>query len=331
MNQLIDPFNRKITYLRVSVTDHCNYRCHYCRDEEHQTHTTRSEVLSFEEISKIVSIFAKLGVTKVRLTGGEPLLRKNILDLTKMLGNINGLTDIPLSTNAHLLASFAAKLKDHGINRSNISLDSLIPKRFTEITRNGDLTKVLKGIDTAIAVGMSPIKLNMVVMKGINDDEIESMIDFAIDRAVDIRFIETMPVGLAGIGAVDRHYSEKEILERVYKKIGEKLVSTTTKQTDGPAKPMLIDGTNTSVATISAVSNHFCNSCNRVRLTAKGDLILCLGQENSISLRDAVRSSMSDEEINNLIINAINKKPEKHFFSSVIDNISDQQMVEIGG
>jgi cyclic pyranopterin phosphate synthase len=140
-----------------------------------------------------------------------------------------------------------------------------------------------------------------------------------------------MPVGLAGIGAVDRHYSEKEILERVYKKIGEKLVPTTTKQTDGPAKPMLIDGTNTSVATISAVSNHFCNSCNRVRLTAKGDLILCLGQENSISLRDAVRSSMSDEEINNLIINAINKKPEKHFFSSVIDNISDQQMVEIGG
>jgi cyclic pyranopterin phosphate synthase len=267
----------------------------------------------------------------VRLTGGEPLLRKDILELTKMLGDIPGLNDIPLSTNAHLLLPLAAKLKANGVNRANISIDSLIPERFKEITRDGDLATVIKGIDAAISAGMSPIKLNMVVMKGVNDDEIESMIDFAIGRGIDIRFIETMPIGLAGIEAVDRHYSEKDILERVFKRFGSKLESKKAQQTDGPAKALHIKGTNTNVATISAVSNNFCSSCNRVRLTAKGELILCLGQKDSVSLRDALRSGMTDTEIKQLIVDAITKKPEKHFFDSVIDNISSSQMVEIGG
>ena len=331
MSQLIDPFNRQITYLRVSVTDHCNYRCHYCRDEDHQTHTRRSEVLSFEETAKIVRLFAELGVTKVRLTGGEPLLRKDILDLTNMLGQIPGLTDIPLSTNAHLLPGTASQLKEHGINRLNISLDTLNPQRHKDITRGGDLSTVIKGIDKAIEVGMSPIKLNMVVMKGINEDELEAMVEFAIDRGLDIRFIETMPIGLAGIESVDRHYSEAQILSRIQKQYGNKLATKPPKQTDGPAKALLIKGTNTHIATISAVSNHFCGACNRVRLTAKGDLILCLGQEDSVSLRDAIRSTMTDNEIKDLIRDAITKKPEKHVFSSVIDNISNRQMVELGG
>ena len=331
MNQIVDPFNRKITYLRVSVTDHCNYRCHYCRDEDHQTHTKKSQVLSFEEIARIVRLFSELGVTKVRLTGGEPLLRKDILDLSRMLGEIPGLNDIPLSTNAHLLPSLASKLKDHGINRVNISIDSLIPERFKEITRDGVLEIVVRGIDAAINVGMRPIKLNMVVMKGVNDDEIESMIEFAINRGLDLRFIETMPIGLAGIEAVDRHYSEKDILDRVYASYGNRLKTQDSKQTDGPAKALKIEGTNTSIGTISAVSNNFCSSCNRVRLTAKGELILCLGQKDSVSLRDAIRSGMSDEEVKQLILNAITKKPEKHYFDSVIDNISNRQMVEMGG
>ena len=331
MNQIVDPFNRKITYLRVSVTDHCNYRCHYCRDEDHQTHTKKSQVLSFEEIARIVRLFSELGVTKVRLTGGEPLLRKDILDLTRMLGEIPGLNDIPLSTNAHLLPSLASKLKDRGINRVNISIDSLIPERFKEITRDGDLETVVRGIDAAINVGMRPIKLNMVVMKGVNDDEIESMIEFAINRGLDLRFIETMPIGLAGIEAVDRHYSEKDILDRVYASYGNRLKTQDSNQTDGPAKALKIEGTNTSIGTISAVSNNFCSSCNRVRLTAKGELILCLGQKDSVSLRDAIRSGMSDEEVKQLILNAITKKPEKHYFDSVIDNISNRQMVEMGG
>jgi len=331
MNQIIDPFNRKISYLRVSVTDHCNYRCHYCRDEDHQTHTKKSQVLTFEEIVKIVRLFAELGVTKVRLTGGEPLLRKDILDLTRMLGQIPGLNDIPLSTNAHLLPSMALKLKNHGINRANISIDSLIPERFKEITRDGNLETVIKGIDTAIAVGMKPIKLNMVVMKGINDDEIESMIEFAIKRRVDLRFIETMPIGLAGIEAIDRYFSEKDILHRIYSSYGDKLTLAESKQTDGPAKALKINGTNTRIGTISAVSNNFCSSCNRVRLTAQGELILCLGQKDSVSLRDAIRSGMNDDDVKQLILNAITKKPEKHFFDSVVDNISNRQMVEMGG
>ena len=331
MNQIVDPFNRKITYLRVSVTDHCNYRCHYCRDEDHQTHTKKSQVLTFEEIARIVRLFAELGVTKVRLTGGEPLLRKDILDLTRMLGEIPGLSDIPLSTNAHLLPAMALKLKNHGINRANISIDSLIPERFKEITRDGDLETVINGIDAAISVGMKPIKLNMVVMKGTNDDEIESMIEFAINRGLDLRFIETMPIGLAGIEAVDRHLSEKDILDRVYSAYGDRLISQDSKQTDGPAKALKIKGTNTSIGTISAVSNNFCSSCNRVRLTAKGELILCLGQKDSVSLRDAIRSGKEDQEVKQLILNAITKKPEKHFFDSVVDNISNRQMVEMGG
>ena len=331
MKQLIDPFNRNITYLRVSVTDHCNYRCHYCRDEDHITDTTRNEILSYEEIAKIVRLFSELGVTKVRLTGGEPLLRKDILSLAVMLGNISTINDIPISTNAHLLAPIASQLKSAGINRANISIDSLDKERFNQITRGGDLDKVIQGIDAAIESGMGPIKLNMVVMRGINDDEIEAMVDFAIERKLDIRFIETMPIGMAGIDAVDHHYSEADILKRIHAHFPDRLIAIKSKQTAGPAKGYLIENTHSSVGTISAVSNNFCSSCNRVRLTAKGRLILCLGQKNSVSLRDALRLGMNDDDIKTMIINAVNHKPEKHEFDTDIDNISSVQMVEIGG
>lgn len=331
MGQLIDPFNRKITYLRVSVTDHCNYRCHYCRDENHLTDTARNEILSYEEIAKIVRLFSELGVTKVRLTGGEPLLRKDILSLAVMLGEIPAINDIPLSTNAHLLAPIADKLKAAGINRANISIDSLDNKRFEEITRGGNLDKVIQGIDSAIQAGISPIKINMVVMRSVNDDEIEAMIDFAIERKIDIRFIETMPIGAAGINALDQHYSEADILQRIHTHLPNRLAAIKSKQTAGPAKDYLIENTNSSIGTISAVSNNFCRSCNRVRLTAKGQLILCLGQKNSVSLRDALRSGMSDDEIKAVIVKAINHKPERHEFDRDINNIDSVQMVEIGG
>ncbi|MDG2395956.1 GTP 3',8-cyclase MoaA [Candidatus Thioglobus sp.] len=331
MDQLIDPFNRKITYLRVSVTDHCNYRCHYCRGEDHLTNTARDDLLSYEELARIVRLFSELGITKVRLTGGEPLLRKDILKLAIMLGEIPGIDDIPLSTNAHLLSPMAEQLQKAGINRVNISIDSLSQDRFKQITRGGDLDKVIQGIDAAIESGMHPIKLNMVVMRGVNDDEIEAMINFAIERKIDIRFIETMPIGTAGIDAVDHHYSEADILKRIHTHLPNRLVTTKSKQTSGPAKSYLISDTNTSVGTISAVSNNFCSSCNRVRLTAKGRLILCLGQKNSISLRDLLRLGKSDKEIKNMIVDAINRKPEKHEFDTDIDNIDGAQMVEIGG
>ena len=331
MNKLIDPFLRKINYLRISVTDHCNYRCFYRRDEFHHSRTKRSEVLNLEEITRIARIFSELGVSKIRLTGGEPLIRKNILSLVKMLGEIPGISDIPLSTNAHLLKQYAQELQNFGINRVNISIDSLQEKRFAEITRGGDLHKVIEGIDAAIVVGMNPIKLNMVVMQDINSDEIEAMLDFAIDREIDIRFIETMPIGADGIKALEQHVSQAHILARIEAHLQRKLEKIQLRETDGPAHNYQINNSKSRVGIISAVSDNFCATCNRVRLTAKGRLILCLGQEHSVSLRDAIRADKTDDEIKQIIISAIGKKPEKHEFNTNVKNIELRQMVEIGG
>lgn len=330
-DNLIDPFNRTINYLRISVTDHCNYRCFYCREEDHITTTARSEVLSLEEIAHIARLFSELGVGKVRLTGGEPLLRKDFVVLAKMLGEIPGITDIPLSTNAHLLDKYADEIQKLGINRVNISIDSLIEKRFADITRGGELNKVIDGIDAAIKAKMHPIKLNMVVMKDRNADEIEAMIDFAVERKIDIRFIETMPIGISGIEALKQHMSQADILARVEAHLPNGLEKLALQKTDGPAHNYKIIGTNSQVGIISAVSDNFCAACNRVRLTAKGKLILCLGQENAISLRDLIRDGLSDFELKTAIIEAIGKKPEKHYFNSDKNNIELRQMVEIGG
>ncbi len=331
MSKLIDKFGREINYLRLSVTEHCNYRCFYCRDDEHKPNCKRKDILSYEDIEKIVQLFAQLGITKVRLTGGEPLLRRGISKIAKLVSRIDGIDDVPLSTNAHLLEKFAKKLYQNGINRVNISIDSLIPKRFEEITHGGDLIQVTKGIDAAIQTGMAPIKINVVTMRGVNDDEIESMIDFVVSKGIDIRFIETMPIGLSGIKALTQHISEKNIFAKINKHLNNQLTPIASNKTAGPAHNFKIKDTNSTVGIISAVSNYFCQTCNRVRLSTKGDLILCLGQEDSISLKDAVRSNLTDDEIKCMILNAINKKPEKHEFNSVIDNISNRQMVEIGG
>ncbi len=331
MQTLIDPFQRTINYLRVSVTEHCNYRCFYCRDDLHTSNCKREDILSYEEIGRIVAIFANLGVRKVRLTGGEPLLRKNLEKLVALLHKIPNINDIPLSTNAHLLPTKARALKLAGLSRVNISLDSLIPERFDDITRGGDLAQVIRGIEAAIQQKIQPIKLNMVVMRGINDDEIEAMIDFAIAKKIHLRFIETMPIGSAGIEILSQHYPEKKILQRINAHLSNKITPLTLTKTGGPAKNFAIDGTQSTVGIISAVSNSFCQTCNRVRLSAKGDLILCLGQENKLSLKDALRAGKTDEQIQHLIVQAIGKKPEKHEFSTSIENVSTRQMVEIGG
>ncbi|MCH9645189.1 MAG: GTP 3',8-cyclase MoaA [Proteobacteria bacterium] len=331
MTKLIDQFGREINYLRLSVTEHCNFRCFYCRDDEQVPNCKREDILSYEDIQRIVRLFAELGVSKVRLTGGEPLLRRGISKIAQLISNIPGITDVPLSTNAQLLEKFADKLYKNGVNRANISIDSLNPERFRKITRGGDLTQVVKGIDAAIASGMHPIKINAVAMKGVNDDEIESLIDFAIKKGIDIRFIETMPIGTAGIEVQAQHMSEQEIIERIKHHLPGQLTPLIASKTAGPASNYKVNASNTTVGVISAVSNHFCQACNRVRLSAKGDLILCLGQEDSISLKDAVRSNLSDKDIKEMIVRAINKKPEKHVFNESIDNISNRQMVEIGG
>lgn len=330
-NTLVDSFGRNINYLRLSVTDHCNLACTYCRDEDHVTKTKKKEILSYEEIFRIISIFTDLGITKVRITGGEPLLRKNIVSLISNLSTIDNLTEIPLSTNATLLPILAQDLFNSGVTRLNISIDTLNPVKFKDITRGGDINQVVDGIDEAIRVGFDSIKINMVVMSDTNTDDITEMVDFGINRNVDVRFIETMPIGSAGIDALAHHISKAEILDRVQQHLGVNLERVNSQPTDGPATIYSIPNRSSKIGIIGAVSSKFCSSCNRIRLTAKGRLILCLGQDNSLSLRDCIRNGDTDDQIKDKILNAISLKPKEHFFETNINNIDQAQMIEIGG
>ncbi len=290
-----------------------------------------TEYLSYDELARIIKAFVDLGVAKVRLTGGEPLVRKNLSYLVEKISGFEGLEDIALSTNAHHLAREGEALHKAGVSRINVSIDSLQPKRFNRITRGGDLEKVLAGVDKALEIGMKPVKFNMVVMQGTNDDEIEAMVDFGLAKGVEVRFIETMPIGPAGVSMMNQHYSADKILARIKKHVGKDLIPSSGKTHDGPARNFVIGDTGTRIGVISAVSDHFCASCNRVRLTAKGVLALCLGQEDSVDLRTPLREGISDEGLQQMIIDALLNKPEKHFFNENVHNIEFRQMVELGG
>lgn len=332
MTELIDPFNRKIEYLRVSVTDKCNYRCGYCMPEQGvHPEGKHTEYLDYDELARIIRAFVRLGVAKVRLTGGEPLVRKNLHQLVEKISPLEGLEEIALSTNAHHLEREAERLKKAGVTRVNISIDSLRSQRFNHITRGGDLEKVLAGVDAALAVDMRPVKFNMVVMKGTNDDEIEAMVDYGIEKGVEVRFIETMPIGPAGISMMDQHYAAEKILQRVRNHVGNDLIPVQSRSHDGPARNFKIVGTDAKIGVISAVSQHFCETCNRVRLTARGLLALCLGQEDAVDLREPLRSGVSDEELKQIIQEAITHKPERHFFNENVHNIQFREMVSLGG
>jgi cyclic pyranopterin phosphate synthase len=323
---LIDSFGRTINYIRLSVTEHCNYHCFYCREEDHKVWSKKQDILSFEEIGRIISIFAKLGVNKVRLTGGEPLLRKDIDKLAKILHNIPNIDEIPLSTNAHLLDIWAEKLYQNGVKQVNISLDSIQKERFNTITRGGDLSKVLAGIRVAKQVGMK-IKINMVVMDGNNTNEIIPMLEFAMQNGLELRYIETMPIGIAGIDATKNHYSKAKILSTIEKKFYN-IKEIPSKKNSGPATMYEIGDNKFGI--ISAISDEFCISCNRLRITTAGKLILCLGQENSLNLKELL-TTKTNAEIEKLIVQAVNKKPEKHYFNNDVNNVETRQMVEIGG
>lgn len=331
MAELKDPFQRTIRYLRVSVTDRCNYRCFYCMPSNGLEWEKREEFLSYEELTRVIRLFSELGVDKVRLTGGEPLVRKGLTDFARRLGQLPGIKDLSLSTNAHLLAEYAPALVEAGVHRVNISLDTLNPETFRKITRNGELEPVLKGIDAAVAAGMDPVKINMVVMKGLNDDEIEPMLDFAVVKGVDLRYIETMPVGEAGIEGTDYFMPANEILARLHPHVGQDLIPTKDSRGAGPARYYQIGSGPAHIGVISALSRHFCDDCNRVRLTAKGDLVLCLGQEDRVSLRDPLRSGLSDKEMKNLILQAIARKPFSHEFTSNRQKVSLRHMSSLGG
>ncbi len=311
--RLIDRFDRRVTYVRISVTDRCDFRCVYCMSET-MTFLPRAEVLSLEEILFVARAFTELGVTKIRLTGGEPLVRKNVLWLVREIGRLPALRELVLTTNGSQLEKMAPELRAAGVRRINISLDSLDPERFRRITRVGDLAKVLRGIEAARCAGFERIKINSVVLKHRNHDEVAGLTRFAIDRGMDVSFIEEMPLGV--IGDHDRaeaYYSSDRIradLEQAF------TLLPTTEITGGPSRYYRVAGTDTRVGFISPHSHNFCASCNRVRLTTEGRLLLCLGQEFSADLRAVVRGFPGDlDRLKETVIAAMTIKPKGHEFN----------------
>ena len=317
---LIDKFNRVVDYVRISVTDRCDFRCVYCMDDEMEF-VPRAQLLTLEEISKIALAFTELGVKKIRITGGEPLIRRNVIQLFENIGQLPGLDELVLTTNGSQLIKFARPLKDAGVRRINISLDSLNVEKFKRITRIGELNNVLSGIDAAIKVGFEKIKLNTVILKNRNDDEIIDLVQYASDRDMDISFIEEMPLGV--IGDHDRaelYYSSDQIKNVLDKEF---TLVPTTETTGGPSKYYKLTDTGSRVGFISPHSHNFCEQCNRVRLTCEGRLLLCLGQEDSVDLRKTVRAYPNDmDKLKQDIKDSMLIKPKGHDF-----NLKEKPMI----
>ena len=307
---LIDPFGRRIEYVRLSVTDKCNLRCFYCMPKGFKDFEQAENWLSFDEIERVIKAFTELGVARVRLTGGEPLVRKNIAQLSQRLTALPGLDDLSLSTNATLLDSQADALKQAGISRINVSLDSLKAERFKKIT-GGELQPVLDGLMAAKEAGFSPIKINVVAMKGINDDEFENMVKFCLQHDFTLRFIETMPMGETG-GAATDHYLDLQTVKQQLSQNFEFIPGVMPG--GGPARYVQIKGTRLRIGFITPISQHFCETCNRVRLSTDGTLYLCLGQDDKVELRPLLRAGISDDELKAVLIGAISLKPQKHEF-----------------
>lgn len=305
----VDPFGRKIEYLRLSVTDQCHIRCFYCRPKNHPTFEP-DETLTLDEMSRIVAAFARGGVHHVRLTGGEPLLRRNLATLAGTISDLPGIKDLSLSTNGLLLARQADALAKAGVRRANVSLDTLDPERYSNITGGAKLEQVLAGLQAARRAGFAPIKINMVALKGVNDDEFDAMVDFCVEHEFTLRFIELMPVG-AGQAASDHFLDLTEVERSLSARYN--LVPSSARGS-GPARYLRVAGTKLDIGFITPLSQHFCAGCNRVRLTADGTLHLCLGHEHRVGLRDLMRSGCSDEELEAAIAEAIKKKPERHVF-----------------
>ncbi len=326
---LSDAFNRPITYLRISVTDRCNLRCVYCMPEAGLPWIAKSEILTYEEIVYIVEAAAKVGVRSIRLTGGEPLIRRDVATLVRRIASVPGVADIALSTNALLLADQARELREAGLTRVNISLDTLREERFFAIARRPGLDRVLAGIDAAIAEGLTPIKLNCVVMRGQNDDEIGAFAELTRLRPIHVRFIEVMPVEEnLGIQA-DSYVAASEMLARI-NALGE-LRPVTGPGGNGPARYHAFDGAAGSVGVISPLSHDYCETCNRVRLSADGRLRLCLFGDYEIDLRTPVREGASHEDLAAIFRGAMYVKPERHHLELGQTASAMRAFSEIGG
>jgi GTP 3',8-cyclase len=308
---LIDQFGRKVDYIRLSITDRCDFRCVYCMSEDMQF-LPRDEVLSLEECARLVKVFVGLGVSKVRITGGEPLVRKNALWLFEEIGQLKELKELVLTTNGSQLAQQADSLKKAGVKRINLSIDSLKPERFKQITRTGDLNKVLDGLQASIDAGFEGIKLNTVLMRGSNENETGDLVRFAIDKKIDISFIEEMPLGDVNHNRENTFVSNADTLALLQSQYS---LLPSTHNSGGPARYWQVAGTPTKIGFISPRSHNFCESCNRVRITCKGELYLCLGQEDKIELMPLLRENPNDDApIIQAILDSMRVKPQGHDF-----------------
>ena len=320
--QLIDNFGRRVSYVRISITDRCDFRCVYCMDEE-MTFMPREQLLTLEEIAFLVRAFCELGVEKVRITGGEPLVRRNVDWLIEQIGALKhttSLKELNLTTNGSQLPKYAEKLAAAGMDRINISLDSLNADRFRELTRTGELTQVLDGLDAAKQAGFKRIKLNAVIMKGRNDDEIVDLAQFAIDNDLDISYIEEMPLGQVTHSRNESYCSSDEVLATLQKHFD---LQNSIANTGGPSRYYQVAGSKSKIGFISPHSHNFCESCNRVRVTTEGRLLLCLGQEHSMDLRDIIRRHPGDvDQLKQAIIKSMDIKPKGHDF-----NIKEQPII----
>ncbi|MGI6712140.1 MAG: GTP 3',8-cyclase MoaA [Bacillota bacterium] len=319
---LIDKYNRKISYLRISVTDKCNLRCRYCMPEDGVDLKSHNMILRWEEIYRMVKVFCSQGINKVRITGGEPLVRKGILQFVDSLAGL-GLKDIGITTNGILLKSMAADLKSVGVSRVNISLDSLDKQKYDWITRGGEIKKVFEGIEEAFSVGLEPVKLNVVVVRGFNDDEVDKLALLTKDMPLHVRFIELMPVGLGSIWGKESFVSTEETMGKI-STLGELIPAQVFG--NGPAKVWRLAGCQGTLGFISAISEHFCAQCNRVRLTADGRIYPCLHGDSYISCFDMLRNGVCEEDLKKTVQKVVTLKPGQHHLG-----VQERMMNAIGG
>lgn len=330
---LVDGFARRIRYLRVSVTDRCNYRCTYCMPEELADQLAfhpRSEVLTFEELERLVRVFARLGVRKVRLTGGEPTVRKGIVELVGRIARVPGIDQVVMTSNGHLLDQLAGPLAAAGLSGLNVSLDTLDPARFAALTGRGDLSRVRAGIDAAAAAGIA-LKLNAVALRGVNDHELVALCAFAWERGAVPRFIEHMPMSGGALYDRGAELTAAQIRGALEAALGPLVAHRSPGRDAGPARYWAVAATGREVGIISAMSEHFCDDCNRLRLTATGALHACLGHDDAISLRDVIRGGGSDEDVVRAIAAAVTGKRAGHDFDRAGGGAPQKHMIGIGG
>lgn len=330
---MLDPFERNINYLRVSITDRCNLRCTYCMPKEGLSQLGHDDILRYEEIRRIIRVATGLGITKVRITGGEPLVRRGVVEFIASLHALPDLQEISLTTNGILLADCAESLYGAGIRRINISLDSLDAEKYARITRGGDIRAVLAGIRKVRETGFSPIKINIVAIKGFNDDEVLDFARLTLENPYQIRFIELMPLGHAGIENNGRYLSNALVRERIETLGKLEAVNGPGNGSDGPARIYRLAGGRGEIGFISPVSRHFCSSCNRLRLTAEGHLRVCLLSDDETDLKTPLRAGCTDTDLRGLMEGAISRKPLQHELACNDTSVKKcmKEMQEIGG